>query len=127
MKGKGEHGGGEGASLGGSGVRGVGVNVLLVVGPEGGGWCAVESACDGGKWLAVLGGVDYGLAGHVVECIGQVKVDDGVVCVGVVMVFDVFVKGVSTINGTNTLLVWFKGGGEWLFGVVDVGAGGDSP
>ena len=87
---------------------------------------AVEGAGDGGKWLTKLCGVDDGLAGHVVKCVGEVEVDNGVVGVGVVMVFNVFVQGVGAVDGTNTQLVWLEGVGEGLFGVVDVGAGGNS-
>ena len=52
--------------------------------------------------------------------------DDGVVVVCFVVVFDVFVECVCTVTRANAELVWVEGSPDFVFGVVNVRAGGKS-
>ena len=62
-------------------------------------------------------------AWHGRESIGEVKVDDGMVWVFVVMVFDVFVEGVWAVRGADSKLVWFECFAEVVVAMVDVSFG----
>ena len=52
--------------------------------------------------------------------------DNGVVVVGVEMVLDVFEECIGAVRGADAKLVWIEGGLKFVFGVVDVSAGGKS-
>ena len=66
------------------------------------------------------------MAGHVGESVGEVEVNDGVVVIGFVMVFNVFVECIGAVRSADAKLVWIEGGLKFVFGVVDVGAGSKS-
>ena len=66
------------------------------------------------------------MAWHVGEGVGEVEVDDGVVVIGVVIVLDVLVECIGAVRSADAKLVWIEGGLKFVFGVVDVGAGGNS-
>ena len=77
-------------------------------------------------WAVGGNGVEDGLAWHVGEGVGEVEVDDGVVVVGFVVVFDVFVECIGAVRSADAELVWVEGSLDLVFGVVDVGVGGKS-
>ena len=113
--------------MGGASVSRVAVGGVVAVGPECGRSSVVPSPCKVCEFGVQNGdGVEDGLAWHVGEGVGEVEVDDGVVMVGFVMVFDVFVKRVGTIRGAYAELVWVEGSPDFVFGVVNVRAGGKS-
>ena len=106
LKCKGKDRGGKRAALGGADVGGVGVDVLVVIGPESGCWSAVPSGCEFGKAGAGgLSGVDDGLSGDGGVGVGEVDVEYGVVIVLVVVVVEVCVELVGTAAFSNAKLV----------------------